>query len=101
MSSVEGEPKAEEIGEQQNPSEREVGEVYEEGEDGGEDREVKVLADEDGVVREKRGVEGELDARDVKSTILGQRVVTVKEQCGEGKQDEQGKPGKSVPRFVL
>lgn len=101
MSGVEGEPEAEEIGEQQHPGEREVGEVNQGGEDGGEDREVEMLADEDGVVRKKRGVEGELHACDVKSAVLGQRVVAIQEKCGEGKQDEQGNPGRSVPRFVL
>ncbi len=49
VSGVEGEPEAEEIGEQQNPREREVCEMGEEGEDGSEDGEVKVLADKDGV----------------------------------------------------
>ena len=63
----------------------------EEGEDGGEDGEVKVLADEDGVVREERGVESELDASDVEATVLGQRVVAVEEKCREGEQDRAGK----------
>jgi len=77
MSSVEGKPEAEELGEQQNPGEREVGEVDEEGEDRGEDGEVEMLTNEDGVVREKCWIEGELDACDVEATVLGQRVVAI------------------------
>ena len=86
---VEGEPEAEEVGEQENPGEREVGEVDEEGEDGGEDGEVEVLADEDGVVREEGGVEGELDAGDVEAAVFGERVVAVEEK---GDQRERGEP---------
>ena len=76
---VEGEPEAEEVGEQENPGEREVGEMNEKGEHRGEDGEVKVLADEDGVVGEEGGVEGELDAGDVEAAVLGERVVAVEE----------------------
>lgn len=72
-----------------------------EGEDWGEDGEVKVLADEDGVVSEERGIESELDASDVESTVLGQRVVAVEEKCREGEQDQQEKPSGSVPGIRL
>ena len=68
---IEGETQAEEVGEQQNPGQREVGEMDEESEYRGEDGEVEVLADEDGVVREERGVEGELDAGNVEAAVLG------------------------------
>ncbi len=98
MSGVEGEPEAEEIGEKQDPGEREMREVDDEGEDGGEDGEVQVLADEDGVVREERGVEGELDASDVESAVLGERVVAVEEKCREGEQRSAGKAKWSVAR---
>jgi hypothetical protein len=60
------------------------------GEDWGEDGEVKVLADEDGVVRKERWVEGELDARYVETTVLGERVIAVEEKC-EDTQCQQGK----------
>ena len=40
MSSVESQPQAEEIGEQQDPGEGQMREVHEEGEDGSEDGEV-------------------------------------------------------------
>jgi hypothetical protein len=71
MSSVEGETEAEEVGEKENPGEREVGEVNDEGEDGSEDGEMKVLTDEDGVMGKEGTVEGELDACDVETTVFG------------------------------
>ena len=70
MGSVEGEPETEEVGEQQYPGEREMRKVDEEGEHGSEDGEVKVLANEDGVVREEGRVEGELDSGDIEATVL-------------------------------
>ena len=71
MSSVEGEPEAEEVGEEQYPREGEMRVVDEESEYGSEDGEAEVLADEDGVVGEEGGVEGELDAGDVEASVLG------------------------------
>jgi len=47
-----------------------VRKVNDEGEEGSEDGEVKVLANEDGVVREEGGVEGELDSGDIEATVL-------------------------------
>ena len=44
--------------------------VNDEGEEGSEDGEVKVLAHEDGVVREEGRVEGELDSGDIEATVL-------------------------------
>ncbi len=54
--------------------------VNEESKDRSEDGEVEVLADEDGVVRKERGVEGELHACDVKATVLCKWVVAVEEK---------------------
>ena len=94
---VEGQPEAEEVGEQQNPGEREMGEVDEEGEDGGEDGEMKVFADEDGVVGEERWVEGELDAGDVEAAVLGEGMVAMHEQDEEREHGEKKKPARARP----
>jgi len=57
------------------------------GEDGSEDGEVEVLADEHGVVREEGWIEGELDACYVESTVFGERVITVEEKREERECD--------------
>jgi hypothetical protein len=71
----------------------------EEGEHGSEDGVVEVLADEAGVVREERGVEGELDAGDVEATVLGERVIAVEEKCGEGERGEERPPDGASPEL--
>ncbi len=98
MGGEEGEPEAEEVGEEENPCEGEMGEVDQEGEGGSEDGEAEVLCDEDGVVGEERGVEGVLDASDVEAAVFGERVVAIEEQGedGEGGDDacpEMARPG--------
>ena len=96
---IEGEPEAEEVGEQKNPGQGEMGVMDEEGEYWSEDGVVQVLADEDGVVREERGVEGELDAGDVEAAVLGERVIAVKEKGDEGECGEERKPDGASPGF--
>ena len=86
---VEGEPEAEDVGEQQNPGQREMGAMDDKGEYGSEDGVVQVLADEDGEVREEGWVEGELDTGDIEASVLGERVITVEKKRGEGKRSEE------------
>jgi hypothetical protein len=69
----------------------------EEGEHGSEDGVVQVLADEDGVVREEGGVEGELDAGDVEAAVLGEWVIPVEEKRGEGERGEDHQPEGASP----
>jgi hypothetical protein len=71
----------------------------EEGEHGSKDGVVQMLADEDGVVREERGVEGELDAGDVEAAVLGEGVIAVEEKRGEGECDEERLPDGVPPGF--
>ncbi len=70
--------------------------MNEEGEDRGKDGEAKVLADEDGVVREEGGIEGELDAGDVEAAVLGERMIAVEEkrEGGECDHDKAHRPGR-------
>lgn len=85
MCCVEGEPEAEEVSEQKNPCEGEVGEVDDEGKGGGEEGEAEVLGDEEGVVGKEGGVKGVLDSGYVETAVLCEGVIALEEKCGEGK----------------
>ena len=98
---VEGEPEAEEVGEEQDPGEGEVGKVDEGSEGWGEDGEAKVLGDEVGVVREESGVEGVLDSGDVEAAVLCERVIALEEQGEESECGDQYEPERVVPRRGL
>jgi len=94
---VEGEPEAEEVGEEQHPGEGEVGEVNEEGEDGGEDGEAKVLGDKEGVVGEEGGVEDVLDSGDVEAAVFCERVIALEEQGEESEGGDKYAPERVLP----
>ena len=89
---VKGEPETEEVGEEQNPGEREVGLADEEGEGGREDGEAEMLGDEEGVVGEERGVEGVLDAGDVEASVFGEWVIALDEERDEGEGGDEREP---------
>lgn len=93
----EGEPEAEQIGEEEHPGERETGTADEEGEGGSEDREAEVFGDEDGVVRKERGVEGILDAGDVEAAVFGEGMVTIEQEGDEGERDQEEEPRRAGP----
>ncbi len=89
MGCVKSEPEADEVGEKKGPRKREMREVHDEREDRGKDGEVKVFADEGGVVREEGGVEGELNAGDVETAVLCEGMVAVDEESDEGQGGKQ------------
>ena len=78
-----------------------MGEANENGEDGSEDGEAKVLGDELSEVREEGAVEGELDAGGVEAAVFSERMKALHEKCGEGERAEEPEPSSSGPGLFV
>ena len=61
--------------------------------------ETKVLGDELGHVREESAMEQVLDAGDIHTSVLGERMVAVDQEGEDGKCAEQERPARRGPRL--